>query len=276
MDPNQPQPAQTPETNPAPTVAPSPPETPAVQPAVTSSPTSPAAGSGQNEVADLPGTPESWPGAFGVYKFSKAAVQHNLTVIVLIWLVGVLGNVLIDAVLGKQNSTLSAIAQVLSYVLSSFVSVAATLVYLAGVKREKRQLGPTLQASLPLTLKMVGLTLLVTVTAVVSLLLLIIPFFFVFPRFSLVNYFLVDKNMGVMEAYKASWAATKGNVGKVYGIAGANLAMALLALTIIGIPFSIYFLIMYSAATAVLYSYLQKISPATAPVAPTPVAPPTV
>jgi hypothetical protein len=111
---------------------------------------------------------------------------------------------------------------------------------------------------------MIGLTILITLSLIVSFLLLVIPFFFVLPRLTLAEYFLVDKNMGVIEAYKASWNATKGHSLKVWGIYGAGILMALLCVTVIGIPVAFYLLIMYSAAFAVLYEFLNR-SPATQP-----------
>jgi hypothetical protein len=211
-------------------------------------------------VADaLPSVPESWPGAFGIYKYSKQAVRLNLGVIILFWLVSIVANIILDALLGDVlGRTGDWISQGLSYLISAFTTVGTTMAYLAGIRRQKLDFNQTFRNSLPLTLKMLALTILITLALIGSLLLLIIPFFFVAPRLALVNYFLVDKDMDVLEAFKASWAATKGRVGKVYGIVGASIAMALLVITIIGIPFAIYFLIMYSAAFAVLYEYLQK------------------
>jgi hypothetical protein len=164
------------------------------------------------------------------------------------------------------------VGQTLSTLINALFMVASTFLYVAGVRRKKLEVGDVLKQSLPLWLKMIVLDLLVAVAAVLSFIAFIVPFFIVMPRLALVNYYLVDKNKGVVEAFKASWAATQGNVGKVYGIVGATIAMALLVITIIGIPFAIYFLVMYSAVLGVLYEYLEKSTPAT----PAPVTPPAV
>jgi hypothetical protein len=77
--------------------------------------------------------------------------------------------------------------------------------------------------------------------------------------------------MNILDAYKASWDQTKGHSGMIWNIYGAGFAMALLMITIIGIPFAIYFLIMYSAALAVAYNFINgsqpvaETSPAAAP-----------
>jgi len=216
--------------------------------------------------AAVSGAPSTWPGAFGSYKYSKAAVMVNVWTLIGIWLaVAVIGSIL------------QRISPSVGGLLASLVDVVGTtagiLVLLAGVRGQKLAFSDAISQAFPFFLKMNGLGIVVVVTLIVSLLLLVIPFFFVLPRVSLAHYFLIDKDMGVMDAFKASWDATKGSAGKVWGIIGVTILMALLMITIIGIPFSIYFLIMYSGAYAVLYAFLNKTQPAAAPAAKAPAAP---
>jgi hypothetical protein len=189
----------------------------------------------------------------------------NVWTLVALWII----IAVIDAIFQRLSPSLGGLV---SFLLNTLGAVAYVLIYMAGVRGEKVELGDVISRSFPYWLKMIGLGIVVGVTLVVSLLLLIIPFFFVLPRLTLAHYYLVDKNMDIMEAYKASWAATKGSAGKAWGIIGAAILMALLSITIIGIPFSIYFLIMYSGAFAVLYSYLSKKAPAPAKAVEAPVA----
>lgn len=207
--------------------------------------------------AALPNVPSAWPGAFGAYKYSKQVVMRNIWTLVVLWLIAAIVGGGAERVLGTGGSLFSSL-------LSVLLTVSYTLVYLAGVRGQEMSIGDSISKAVPFWLKMIGLGIVVSVTLVISLLLLVIPFFFVLPRVSLSHYFLIDKNMGIMESFKASWAATEGNAGKVWGIIGANIAMALLMITIIGIPFSIYFLLMYSGAYVVLYELLNKGKPATA------------
>jgi uncharacterized membrane protein len=219
--------------------------------------------------AAVSGAPSSWPGAFGAYKYSKAAVMTNIGTLIIIWL----AVAIIDGIGQKSLGNASGLVSLL---IAGLATAAYVLTFMAGVRGQKLSIGDALSKALPLWLKMTGLLIVVGISLMVSFLLLVIPFLFVWPRLSLATYFLVDKNMGVMEAYKASWAATKGSVGKVWGIFGATLLMVLLMVTIIGIPFSIYFLIMYSGAYAILYEFLNKSKPAVAapaPAAPAPQAP---
>jgi hypothetical protein len=64
--------------------------------------------------------------------------------------------------------------------------------------------------------------------------------------------------MSPVDAIKASWKTTKGNYGKIYGIAGVTLLIILPAFTIIGIIATVYFGIMYYPVFAMLYLHLTK------------------
>ena len=203
--------------------------------------------------------PSSWPGAFGVFKFSKEAVKRNLVPIILFYLASVVLANIVSMFIKNEP-----INQTISFVISSLFTAAIVFVEISGVRGKRVELAEGFQVGLRYTLKTIGLLILLAVSYIVSFLLLIIPFFFVFPRLVLAPYFLVDKDLGIIEAYKASWEATKGNAGKVWGIVGASILMALLFITIVGIPVAIYLLLMYSAAFAVLYEFLNK-SPAAAP-----------
>lgn len=249
MPPAQPAPA-------APTPAVAAPVSPSFQqPAYAAQPTA--------EPVSAANVPSDWPGAFGAYKFSKASVKVVLGTLVVLYLLSFAVSFVLGMVFPED---ISFVADILSFIISGLFSVAMVLVFLSGVRGQKAEVGESLSKSVALWLPMLGLTLLAGLIVGLSLLLLIIPFFFVFPRLILSTYFLVDQKLGIVESIKASWAATKGNVGKVYGIIGANIAFSLLFITIIGIPFAIYFLVMYSAAIAVLYEYIR--SRKSAPVSP--------
>jgi hypothetical protein len=212
-----------------------------------------------------PAPATNWPGAFGIYKYSRQAVRRNIWPLVGVYVIVFVLSVVVSTVLDPQSSGRSTdspsgftfLAFLVNLVVSAVAGVAVTDLLLSGAKGEKLTFGQSFRKVQPLWLKMVAQYVLLYVILLVSFLALIIPFFIVLPRVMLAPYFLVDKQMGPIEALKASWAQTKGNVGKVWGIIGASIAMALLIFTIIGIPFAIYFLIMYSAAYVVLYQFVQ-------------------
>jgi len=209
-----------------------------------------------------PFVPDSWPGAFKIYKYSKEAVRLNIVPLVLIFLLNALVGTTFGLIL-KRGGNLA------NFVLGGLLTATSVLIYVAAVRGETVSLSKALKNAVPFWLKMLGLEIVLVFTLLLSFLLLIVPFFIVLPRIILAQYYLVDQKMDIMEAIKASWHATKDHTGKVWGIIGANIAMALIALTVIGIPVAVYFLIMYSAAFAVLYIFVSgKQSPAVAPAPP--------
>ena len=136
------------------------------------------------------------------------------------------------------------------------LTVALTSVFLSGLHGKKVSLDKALNVIGPLWWKMVLLNLLVLVTVIGGLILLIVPGFIFATRLVLAPYFLVDQKLGVLEAYKASWHATKGNGGKIWAIFGVTLLMILPTVTVIGFIATIYLTWMYSAVFALLYTYI--------------------
>jgi hypothetical protein len=197
--------------------------------------------------------PDRWPGAFGVMPFSKAAVKLNFWTLAAFWVLAI--------VVSGALKRAGAIGQIVGILVGVFATAGYVLAFLAGVRGERLDFADAFKKALPYTLKLLVLELLVGLTLAVSFVLLVIPFFFVLPRLSLASYFLIDKNMGILDAYKASWHATKGNAGKVWGIYGVTILFAILILVLVGI----YLVIVYSAAIAVLYEFLNR-NPAAQPV----------
>jgi hypothetical protein len=211
----------------------------------------------------------NWPGAFGIYKYSRRAVLNNFDTLAVIWITLIVASAVLDIIFSSSRSH----GNPLSGLLGAFAAIGYTRVYITAARGGKMSVGQAFQDPWILWLKYIVLEILVGLSLVVSLLLLIIPFFFVLPRLSLATYYLVDKDMNILDAYKASWDQTKGHSGMIWNIYGAGFAMALLMITIIGIPFAIYFLIMYSAALAVAYHYINGAEPSVVP-APSPVPAP--
>lgn len=197
--------------------------------------------------------PTDWPGAFGVYKYSKPAVMKNISLILIAGLVLIFSSILLDNIF-SGGWTNSLIRELLGWVVGAYFGVFVTLVYLSSVRDKSLEFGEAFSNSSKYFVNMLLLTVLELVIAIFSLLFFIVPFFFIVPRLVLSSYFLVDQDMEPIEALKASWDATDGHVGKVWGIIGASIAMGLLVIVLVGV----YFLIMYSAAYAVLYFYLTK------------------
>ena len=200
--------------------------------------------------------PAAWPGAFGLYRYSKEVVKRNVWTIVGLYLASFVVSGFLLGMFDKDREHFGLI-NVLVQLISVIFSTAITVVLLRSIAGKKIAFGESLSEALPYYVNMLITTILLAITAVITLAALVVPFFLVVPRLVLAEYFVIDKNMNPIDALKASWNLTRGNVGKVWGIIGVNILMALLILTVIGIPFAIYLLLMYSAAYVVLYAYLH-------------------
>jgi hypothetical protein len=214
----------------------------------------PAAQAPSTVPSETPVIPTTWPGAFGVFKHSKQVVQVNL------W--AILGLNLITLVLGGFNkkdahahaSGTMSVLSLVGVLISFWLTVALVMLYLAGIRGEKLSFVAAFKRSLPFYLKTVGATILSALLLVLSLLALVVPFFFVLPRLVLINYFIVDRNAGPIEAIKLSWNGTKGHSLKVWGIIAAMILFAILCFVLVGI----YLLFFYQAALAVLYTFITQ------------------
>lgn len=212
--------------------------------------------------AALPNVPPTWPGAWGLYKYSRQAIKRNWGVILGLYVL----SYFISAVLGLA---LKGAGQIIGGLISLFLTAVTIKVTFASARGQKVSFGGALATVKPLTvLKLLVNYIFLGVTLGFSAILFIVPFVIIFPRVILAPYLLVDQDLGPLKAINTSWELTKGHSGKVWGIIGATIAMALLMITIIGIPFAIYFLFMYGAAYALLCEYLTGAIPAASPAMP--------
>jgi hypothetical protein len=156
--------------------------------------------------------PSAWPGAWGLYKYSKNVVMVNIGSIIGLYVVSLVLMAIIGTI-GKQLGLDGPITDTVNNLLSLWFSVAITLVTIVSVRKEKIDIVESLKRSIPFYLNALVLSILTIIISAVSLALLIVPFFFVAPRISLAMYYLLDKNLTPVDALKASWEATRGNVG---------------------------------------------------------------
>jgi len=196
--------------------------------------------------------PHAWPGMFGLYRYSKPAVSYNLSANAwLLILLAPLGGAC-DIFLRRER-----LIGVAIWLLIALVSAGSAIAQIASVRRQRLSASDALAAAFSRWPKVIALTLLLDITYLISLLCLVIPFFFVLPRLNLAVYFMLGDDLGVTEAYRASWRATRGHTLDIWGVIAVNALIFLLAATVIGLPFAIYFYLMYSAALAVAYEMLR-------------------
>ena len=208
-----------------------------------------------------------WPGAFGAFKPSRDAIRRSLSTVVLLIVLNIVVAIILSIVFESIfNKVLGVwLNDLVNIAVSALFVSAQIFVYLSSLRGKRVELKDSFKAAQPYWGRMILLQLLVLVTVLGGFLLLIVPGIIFALRLSLSTYYLVDQDMGVMDAYKASWHATRGNLGKVWGLIGVNFLMILPSITIIGIIATIYLTIMYSASFGMLYLYLVAKQPAAKP-----------
>jgi len=201
-----------------------------------------------------------WPGAFGIYKISKAAIMKNLKTILGLAVIEGLATILyaVIAIGAKDNSGTRDLIQLIFIIINALISGALILAMIRGVDDKTITVSEAYTNVFSKISDVIIVSILYSLISIVSLFLLIIPALFIIPRIYLSVYFVLDKDMGPIDAIKASWESTRGNVSKVYGILGVNILILLLSVTIIGIIATVYFGFMYYAASSVLYRYLTS------------------
>lgn len=221
-----------------------------------------------NQNDNLPAVPKEWPGAFGLYKYSKQAVMVNIWAIVAIIAI----NFALALAPGDRRGL-----QILSNLVGMYFGLANLFLLLAGSNGKKLSLEDALRkaANPMLLLQFIAVSLVIYFGVALGFLLLIVPGILILPRLVLAPYYLIDRNLSIGDALSTAWHESKGITGPVWGIIGVYILMGLLALTIIGAPFSIYLIFMYSASLTILYQYVTKQAPAVTAVNPKPTKPAT-
>ncbi len=200
--------------------------------------------------------PQEWPGAFGIYTRSQKAVITNIGIIVILGLIPFAASI-IFAILFNHDALEQTLVNIVSIILGPVFIIAI----LRGIEGKKISLSDAFKDGVPFVLPYFLVSILVGLALLGSILALLVPFFFVMPRLLLAEYFVVDKKMNAIDAFRASWNETKGHSAKVWGIIGASIVMLLPVFTIVGIPVAIFLLVMYSASTGILYKYITQQKP---------------
>src|SRR3989344_1480963 len=94
----------------------------------------------------LAAVPDTWPGAFGAYKYSKQAVMLNITTLIFLFLISILFSFI---------KIVPLIGFVVSLILSVFISTAYYITYLAGVNGKKIDVGSAMSDAVNHLLKMI-------------------------------------------------------------------------------------------------------------------------
>jgi hypothetical protein len=196
--------------------------------------------------------------SFSLLRPSARALYLNIWTFVGLYAITMIVSIISN--FADQQSSLYLMLSLLGMVIGVVIAPAVPLAQLRSVEGKEVELIEALQDGIPFVFRIFLLQVATIVLFIGGLVLLIVPGIFVIQRLLLAPYFLIDRDLGVIEAIKMSWAETKAHSGPVWGLIGANIAYALLLFTIILIPVAIAILIAYSVAPAIRYKELIKAS----------------
>ncbi|MHB1865200.1 MAG: hypothetical protein ACYCPS_03500 [Candidatus Saccharimonadales bacterium] len=209
---------------------------------------------------DIPKRGE-WPGTIESFKIVRDYVKPRIWDFITIIGIGVAIALFIEIIvvaIFKRTLTATLIDDVAGFIIGAFLQLTVIAMYYRTLQEQDFTISAVLLYGYKRLLKMLGLLIVMDVVLVASVLLLLIPFFFVLPRIYLAPFYLVKNDSSVNQAIAAAWHSTRHNAKLVWGILLMNIAIALLVLTIVGIPLAIYWGLINSASFAFITLYLSQ------------------
>jgi hypothetical protein len=178
--------------------------------------------------------------AWGAFKANWATyLVAALVTIVLTWGPGFTPRIMVAAGGLEMNSFpyfgVSGGSSFLSILLVSFLRPGLIRIYLAAARGQTPVLGDLFSGG-PIFLRMLGLQILLSFAYAMGCLLFVVGMVFVTLMFCLADFFLVDAEMDVVAAMKASYEATKGQWGNlfIFGLVAFGLVTAGFAACCVG------------------------------------------
>jgi hypothetical protein len=209
------------------------------------------------------------PSAFDLFKPSVRVLQNNLAGFLVL-----LGVPAILMLIGQGSSLWSppqpgdglfpdgplAMFFGIGWILSILMTPALILLQLRGTRKEALTWQDAFSRGLKFVPRIFGLAILTTVILSASLAVFIIPFFLVLPRIIMASYYLVDQNLGIIEALKTSWNNYKAFKG-IWGVLGVIILLCIPSfLPVIGWLIGIVLTLLYSVAPAIRYEQIKRLS----------------
>jgi hypothetical protein len=244
---NQQEPAVIPSTKPTlqapvvPQVAPvqeyQPPQ-PVIQQPVVNTPPQQQSNSQQAPQFDTSIAPSEWPGAFAGFKQVRPTIKKVWLTIFLVYLgygviSGIIGSILKNTIINN----------LLSLILGTLVAGTLLSIYYAVLRHEDTSASVAFKNATSKFLSLLVVSIAVYFICFLSFIALIVPFFFIAPRVMFAPYLVIGEGLEIGDSISKSWSMTKGHLGKIYGLWGLMILISLLLLTVIGIPFAVYWLI---------------------------------
>jgi hypothetical protein len=202
------------------------------------------------------------PGGFDLFKPSSFAVRNNLPAF--LWLagvpllVGLISNLGTRSWIGYGSANSPNLGLVYTLGLAGLIVAAllgpgVVVLQLKSVRGENIDAASAFKQGLHYFWRFIGLWIVLGFALFISLLLFIVPFFILLPRVLLAQYYLIDRDLGIMDAIRMS-AATYKKYKQLWGVVGVSVLIALVnIIPILGAIVSIVLEFLYSPAQAIRY-----------------------
>ncbi len=172
------------------------------------------------------------------------------------FLASIMASLIIGSVSDSRNVGIEIIGNLASAGISILISIAWTTIALKAA-RGQEVVWKDLVSNYKLFWKYTGASILYALIVMGGLILLIIPGIIWALKYKMFSYLIIDKNMGIMEAFRESARLTKGNRWSLLGFIIVGGLINIAGLLVIGIGFLITAPIIM-IATAQVYLYLAK------------------
>ena len=183
-------------------------------------------------------------GAFDLFKPSINIIKLNFLPFVLLgiipFLVMVAGMIMLMA--GSSSDELTkevningaagvtgVLIAIVGFIGSVLVGPGYLVIQLKGAHGEKAQAWPAFKEGLHYFWRYLGVSILQTLIFFAALIALVIPFFFAYRRYLLAPYYVVGRNMGVMEALRQSAADSITYKSPMWGLVGVESLLFVLS-----------------------------------------------
>lgn len=226
--------------------------------------------------AQIESAPKPFASAFRLFAPSINVFQRNILGFILFLLVPLFLSNLGSIATGLRGDTgllaqfhgIYGVLTIVGLVISVVTAPALIKIQLLGAQGKTISPDEAFSFGLSRLLRFAGLAIVLALVFVISMLLLIIPFFFMLRRYILAPYYLIDQDMGIKEAMRASAADSKKYSSTIWGLIGVEMLLALTSiLTFIGIFASIA-RVAYANAPAVRYEQIKAARKGKQPLAP--------
>lgn len=213
-------------------------------------------------------TPDSpqLTGAFQLFEPSKKALLLNLKTFFLLMVIP-----LVFAMIGLAASSLGGdenpeasftgiygIFTAIGYILLILTAPALIITQLKSVRKEVVGPQETFKKGVPIIWRVLGLGIVTALIYAVSFLLLIVPFFFMLRRYILAPYYLIDRNLSIGDALKASAEDSKKYSGAIWGVIGVTILLsAINFIPLVGWLVYLVLSLIYGIAPAIRYEQIK-------------------